>query len=88
MAKNFGAGHLLFRSPFGECCRRFFQINAVEFNPLAVRLNEWPSLRCQPGDLGGREFNIVEHDRPADVTELVRTHDRVTGNLGEQSQGR
>ena len=64
------------------------QVVLVDLDPCAAGLHERAGLACELRDLRRSEFDIVEHGRPTDVGELLRTDDGFVGLTGEAKRRR
>jgi hypothetical protein len=88
VAQDLGAGHLLLVLALGQRGGRLLQVDAIEFDPLAVRLHQRPRLLGQTSHFGPGELDVVEQHRPGDAGELVHADHRAGGVVGEQTQRR
>ena len=88
VTEDLGPSELGLTGPLGERGGGFLEIGPVEGDPLAARADQRPGFGRQAGHLRRRELDVVEHDRPADVGELVGADHALTTGLGEEAQRR
>ena len=87
-AQHLGARELLGLGPFGERLGRGLEVGLLDRDPATAGTDQRARFLREPGDLRGRELDVVEDGRPRDVRELVRTRRRIGRRVDVHAQRR
>jgi hypothetical protein len=88
VAQHLGAGEAGPGRPLGQGGGRLVEVDPVDLDPAAPRVDQGPGVGGEAADVVGGELHVVEHRRPADVGQLVGADHRRVHGLGRQAQRR